>query len=73
MVIAQALSIIPSVFLYLLMGIVLVVLSGGRDPLSFGPRWLLVGWPVAVVVAVAAMVFVYVVSPVAIKIHESVL
>jgi len=69
--IAATLSIIPVAFLYLLMGIVLVVLSGGRDPLPFGPGWLLVGWPVAAVVAVAAVVYVYVVGPLATKIDES--
>lgn len=41
---------------YLLIGLVITALVGGRDPLSFGPPFVIVAWPVVVsVIAIALM------------------
>lgn len=49
------LTVLPLVFLYLLVGIVVAIPLGGRDPLDFaGPRVVL-GWPVVLFVAAVAL------------------
>jgi hypothetical protein len=36
---------------YALIGVVVMALTGGRDPLAFGPLHVVASWPVVVVVA----------------------
>lgn len=33
-------------FIYIIVGTVVTAILGGRDPLSFGPAWVIILWPV---------------------------
>lgn len=48
------LAVFPLLVAYVLIGIVATALTGGRDPLSFGPPIVVVAWPVVLLVAAVA-------------------
>lgn len=48
-------DLLPLLVVYLLIGLIATALTGGPDPLSFGPRSMVVLWPLLVVVVVVGV------------------
>jgi len=54
------LQLLPLAIIYGLVGMVVTMLVGGRDPLDAGPAWVIVAWPVVAIVAAVGTVALWV-------------